>query len=264
MSCACSEAPRCQLKLTKRIAHNDQTYSFEFSSAEPITWQAGDSSKLYLPMMGHEMGKKFSHANAVGDNTVRFTTRIRPKASLYKQRLDQLQIGDTLEATLPSGHFGLRRDHRPVVLLSNGVGIAAVRPHILAYANDDSAVPQLLQLNVDRSGKLYHSEFEQIANACNGFSSHYSSSRQGFYEQLDYHLQAVIDKHSQSPLIYVVGSDSFVIATMSHLQDRGIQKNDIITDGDRVAGGCGCGEEASCGCGGNLFNEAYFNLENVI
>lgn len=264
MSCACNEAPRCQLKLIRRIAHNDQTHSFEFSSSQPITWKAGDSSKLYLSMIGDEMGKKFSHANAVGDTNIRFTTRIRPKASLYKQRLDQLQLGDTVEATLPSGQFDLRRDNRPVVLLSNGVGIAAVRPHILAYANDDSAVSQLLQFNVDRSGALYHREFEKIAKDRPTFSSHYSSNRQDFYDQLDYHLQAIIDKHSASPLIYVVGSDSFVIATMTHLQDRGIQKSDIITDGDRVAGGCGCGEEASCGCGGNLFSEAYYNLENVI
>ena len=252
MSCACASKPRLRLELLKVEQVHEETFTFEFKSPEPMEWQEGDSSKIYLTVAGNEQGKKFSFASLPSENVVRFTTRIRKERSDYKDTLANIDVGQNVEVSLPSGQFKLRREDRPVILLSNGVGIAAMRTFIKAFEIDQSGIPMMIQINVDSKSSIYQAEFSGIEQKLKMFKSIYVKHRKSFSEQLDFEVQNIISNSSDDPLFYVVGSDAFVNDTISHLNAVGIPSEDIITDGHKSGGTCGCSTDAGCGCGANI------------
>lgn len=262
MSCGCSTAKRYTIELKEIIQHNEETFSFDFVSEDITSWAEGDSSKLYVKMGDGEMGKKFSYATLPDEKTLRFTTRIKEERSVYKQQLADMKIGDTLEVTEPSGDFKLKRVKRPVLLLSNGVGIAAVRSLVKHYEDNTLFVPEMMQINVDSKGHIYKDEFDLLKESLSNFSSYYVTNRKAFYGLVDHELQLMIARHKIDPLVYVVGSNSFVNENVSHLKDVGFSEEDIITDGHLSTGGCGCSSTEGCGCGGNLV--PAFSTEGMV
>lgn len=243
MSCACAMEPRHQLKLVNIIQHNSETYSYDFEKSALSEWGEGDNSKIFLQVGGSEVGKAFSYATLPEEGVIRFTTRIKPNASEYKQVLATKHIGDLVEVTEPKGDFKLRREGRPIVLLSNGVGIAAVRSLIKAFEKDQTQVPLLVQLNVDATGAIYGEEFSDIAQRINSFESVYTPNRQTFYSELKAHIIRLWEQHDQSPFFYTVGSESFVRDTATYLYEAGYTDEHVILD----ASGCGCSSGGGCG-----------------
>ncbi len=252
MSCACASKPRHWLRLENISQDSDETFSFDFSSEEEISWKEGDSSKIFLMVSGTEQGKKFSHATLPSERIIRFTTRVRKDKSAYKAALSELNLGQWLEISMPEGQFALRRDNRPIFLLSNGVGIAATRALVKAFEKDQTMIPELIQINVDSNSAIYRDEFIKLEDELSTFKSKYLKHRGEFYEHLDYELQEAFMRFIQEPLFYVVGSDAFVSDTIVHLEMVGIEPESIITDGHKSGGTCGCSSDAGCGCGANL------------
>lgn len=252
MACSCSGGSKISLELMEIIQHDNETYSFDFNMNQDIMWKEGDSSKVYVQVGEQQIGKKFSYATVPEENKIRFTTRIREEASRYKQALNALKIGDSIEVSEPSGEFYLRRENRPILLLSNGVGVAASRSLIYAYQYDQSDIPMMASINVNNSSKLYETELKEVESKIKYFSAHHASDRKNYYQSVDFVLQNIMKYLSDDPIIYVVGSHAFVQGSIEHLLSMGMSGHDIITDGPiSTDGGCGCGDEAACGCGGN-------------
>lgn len=252
MSCAC-DSTRYKIKLIHMERHSSETYSFDFESPELNNWSEGDNSKLYVSFKEKAVGKKFSYATLPNESVIRFTTRIKDKPSVYKETLFALKIGDHIEVTQPSGAFKLKRDNRPVVLLSNGVGIAANRSLIKAYENDPSGIPEMIQINVDATGSIYKDEFDLLMTDNETFKSFYESHRTSYYKRLDHEIQNLLVSTDVDPYLYIVGSDGFVRDNINHLKSVGFGDEDIITD-SHIPGetACDCNAEDACGCGGNL------------
>lgn len=251
MSCACASETRHRLKLMQIIKHDDETYSFDFDKKEVEQWKDGDSSKVFLEINGQPWGKKFSYASLPCEPYVRFTTRIKSDKSEYKAHLSQMKIGDSLEVSTPSGEFYLRRENRPVVLLSNGVGIAAVRSLIKSFEKDDEGVPLLLQVNVDSKSTLYKEEMDGLLRKLPTFNSFYVNKREAYYPLLQEIARELLEGDSNRPYFYIVGSDTFVDESVKYLMRNGYTEEDIVTDGRSIDGsssGCGCSSGGSCGC----------------
>lgn len=253
MSCGCgsnsSYEKQYDIELINIEKHSEDTFSFDFD-AEKVFWSEGESSKVYMTVNGEKIGKKFSHATMIEESFIRFTTRIREGHSAYKGAMANLRIGDKITISEPSGDFKLKRDNRPVVLLSNGVGIAAVRGLVKRYEKDQTSIPCMIQLNVDGTTRLYKKELDALANSKLQFASYYLSHRTAFYQMVDHEIQLLMRKYVDEPYVYVVGSPQFVQDNVSHLKDVGFDESSIITDG-HASGGCGCSSGEGCGCGGN-------------
>lgn len=250
MACGCHANENVMLELKEVVQHNKDTYSFDFVSQTPIFWKEGDSSKLFIDIDGYKEGRKFSLASLPFEDSIRFTTRIRKNPSLYKEFLGKLKVGDVLESTAPSGNFYLRRDGRPALLLSNGVGIATMRALIKAFNNDSTYVNKMTQINVDGTGALFKDEMDALAEDNMFFRSVYAGNREDFYDILDYESQKLLFQTGLIPNIYVVGSDRFVIDISSYLMSMGFDQNQIITDGVYALSGGGCGSGCGCASGG--------------
>ena len=252
MSCNCKTTEKYQVKLVDIIRHNEDTFSFDFESKDELTWSEGDHSKLYINIKNSELGKKFSYATHPDESIIRFTTRVKSKRSDYKETLCKLKIGESIELSAPSGEFGLKRVNRPLVLLSNGVGIAASRSQIKSYELDPTDIPYMLQINVDASGSIYKSELDQLKAELDNFDSVYISGRETYYSKLDHEVQKIINHHELDPIFYIVGSGGFVNDTINHLKSVGFSSDDMMTDGHVSEASCDCESDNSCGCGSNL------------
>lgn len=249
MACGgCGSGKTYTLQLVDKEQHNETTLSMSFLSLEPLDWKAGNSAKVFVPIDGVMEGQKYSFVTLPDEKVVKFTTRIRTPLSDYKVAIDSLEKGDIIEVSEPSGEFSLIRDDRPALLLSNGVGIAAVRTLIKEFEKDDAGVGALTQINVDNTGELFKDEFRDIEGKCKGFKSMYVAHRTDFYQQMEFASQDLMLAAGFIPYFYVVGSDDFVLDVTAHLMSIGFDEADIVTDGQGSGGGCGCSSSGGCGC----------------
>ena len=239
MACSCKTGRRTALQLIDKHINNQETYSFDFAALEPLTWKEGDSSALVVTIdsVGLEDSRKLSYATVPEEKVVRFTTRIRHEASLFKKELKKLSVGDFVDVTLPEGNFGLRREGRPALLLSNGVGVATMRALVKAFDYDPSGIGLLTQINVDGSGTIYKEEFESLLLDNENFTSIYVAHRDQFYEAVDDATRQLMFGSGSMPYFYVVGSDSFIEDVTLYLEGSGFESGDILNDKQ----GCGCG-----------------------
>lgn len=254
MACACKSNIKYPVKLVNVIQHDDEVFSFDFRNLGPYSWKEGDNSKLLLEKQGKVMSRKLSFATLKDEKVIRFTTRIRREKSQFKEILASLKIGSIVAVTAPVGHFTLRRDGRPALLVSNGVGIATMRPLIKAFQKDPTDVGRITQINVDRNCEIYKDEMDAIVSSGIQFASVYTKSRKEFYQSLEFEAQRLMFGTGTIPNVYIVGSDDFVLDVYMHMQNLGFQTSDLITDGaikglSLSGGGCGCGSSSSgCGC----------------
>ena len=234
MPCSCTpETCTCKtrytLQLINKFQHSDDTFSLDFVSIEPMTWREGDHSNLYVQLPdGRSQHKKFSYATMPEEKVIRFTTRAREPISNYKQHLMGLSVGDFMEVSQPSGHFSLLREDRPVLLLSNGVGIATVRALVKAFMNDPTGINRMIQINVDRSGRIYGDEFDQLSGG--KFQSIYADNRFSFFEEIRNATTELLFGTGKMPFFYVVGSYDFVMSVQGHLLGEGFDYDDILLD----------------------------------
>ncbi len=251
MSCSCGPKERYKLEIIDIIKHDDVTYSYDFKG-DLRSWNEGDASKLFLQVNGKEEARRFSYATLDDEEVIRFTTRIKSSPSFYKSKLHEHQIGDVLEVSHPKEGIRLLRENRPIALLSNGVGIAATRAFIKKYEKDRTGIPEMLQINVDRTGKIYSEEMSLFEERL-PFKSIYLNNRNQFFTSLDSEIQSLMERRDADPYIYIVGSDAFVIETRSHLKALGFRNEDILIEKHVLSSeACGCGPDNGCGCGANI------------
>ncbi|MDZ8120174.1 hypothetical protein [Pontiella agarivorans] len=151
-----------------------------------------------------------------------FTTRIPGSGSTYKQRFSSIKVGTEMIAFKPKNELKLARNGRPLVMVSMGVGVATIRPLILAFLADQTGIPKLVNLNVDRDGSfVYEKELRAVPPQ---YVNDWVSSRTEFYDHLaDY----ANDRDHQ---FYVIGSDAFIAQNLQFLTGRGVDPADVFID----------------------------------
>lgn len=236
-------------KLIDVRQHNPEVFTYEFQSEAMEAWAPGDSSKMFLLVGDKTVGKKFSFATIKEENRILLTTRIKVDKSAYKAQLEKLQVGSVIELSQPQGDFDLKRDNRPLVFLSNGVGIATIRSLLKAFEYQGDGVPEVVQINVDRSGHVYKEDMDDMMMRL-PLTSFYTDHRQGFYVTLDGQIDRLLAAYDQKPYVYIVGSNDFIMGCADHMMTRGFGDNDLVTDAhvSTHMPACTCGKQTYCGC----------------
>jgi len=220
------------------IKHDEFTYSLEFKSEELKVWQEGHHSMMIINVDDTLVGKKFSYVSLPEEGVIRFTTRITEECSEYKNAILNLVKGEFVKISEPSGDFGLRRENRPILLLSNGVGIAGVKTLVQQYMNDQSQIPEILLLNVDDRSNIYKDEFDDFHAKVVQFKPYYLTHRSSYYSMLNHELRMMNKRHGMDPIFYIAGSDSFVEENEQYLRDLDFAKEDIIVGGKQSDSCC--------------------------
>ncbi|MDU2558012.1 MAG: hypothetical protein E7C95_03445 [Anaerococcus prevotii] len=205
---------------------NVKTYTLE--KPEGLSWEEGSSFHLAIPGFneGGEVNKKLVHHLSINtltdDDTVNFTTKFSIRKSDFKKALLEKEVGDYLEFFKVRCHMKLRRENRPIVLLSMGIGLTTMRPLINKFKKDPSSIPELLSINVARKDNhLFESEISKVDDKI--FRQVWVDSRANFFETLR-------EMEAKDSIFYVVGSNEFLLDNIVTLRELGVDDKDIMID----------------------------------
>lgn len=218
-----------RLKITDIVEETFGTRTYYMEMPKDFIWDEG--SHAHIGLEGYDKGEKpvsewvrhMSIMTLPDENKIGFTTRKRENCSEFKRKLFDSKVGDEIVVFKPGSRMGLRREKRPVVLISMGVGIATMRPLLLAYDKDRTDIPRMLNINVDASGEfLYRKDLDQIS--CDSSRNYWLDGREK--------LQDMIEKYTipENSIYYLVGSDSFIIDLIHRLKGKGVPIEDMMID----------------------------------
>lgn len=207
-------------------------YTYTLEKPEDLVWDEGSSFHLGLPGYdeGSEVNKKLIHHLSINtltdEGNIRFTTKIPIRKSIFKKALSKLEVGDIVSIFKIKSHMALKREDKPLVLLSQGLAMSTMRPLIKKFEIDSSNIPELISLNVNKKDNhLYEKDFECVDGSA--FIKYWIESRRDYLEKL-----ADLAQKKSDAYFYVVGSEIFVLDTLYILRENGIKNDQIIIDKD--------------------------------
>lgn len=151
----------------KLLASRDEAgniRSFDFDAAG-LEWVAGQHDAFVLEQAGPDKAANkrwFTIASAPSEAHVRIATRISDSA--FKQELNRLRAGDTIDALEVSGRFTWDDESAvPVVLVAGGIGITPYRSILLErHARGMKLNATLLYFNRDEA-IAFREELDRLA-----------------------------------------------------------------------------------------------------
>lgn len=216
-------------KIVDVIEETPETKTYILECPEDFTWEEG--AHTHLALEGFDAGEKpdrklirhMSICTLPAEKMIGITTRIRQECSEFKHRLNGLPAGGPVALFKTHSNVPLRREGRPVYLLSSGVGLATFRPLVLEFLNDSQMVDRVHSVNIDSSKNyLYPDLFTPDEDR--RFASEFYDNRTGYYDRVETLAE---DKEG---LFYIVGSDEFLTQNIRVLCDAGIAAEQIMLD----------------------------------
>lgn len=213
--------------LLEVVAEAPSVKTFHFSIPQGYSWHEG--AHLHLAMAEYDLSlgrdpnriRHMSIATLPREGSMAITTRLTAD-SPFKRALAELRPGATMQLFHIGSRLRLRRKGRPLVLLSNGVGLAAFRPLILEYLNNPEGIPALHSFSMSRPDERFY-EKDLAMPASPSFSHDWFSRRDQFHE-------AYGQEHFKEALFYLVGSELFLRDSIYRLRQLGVADDDMILD----------------------------------
>lgn len=193
---------------------NIKTFIFETGGA---TWQAGQYQTYKLPAAGEtkdDNQRFFTIASAPSENEIHISTRVGE--SKFKQTLDALQPGDTIEASGIEGDFTWE-DDKPVVLVAGGIGVTPYRSILLERHSQGKPLNAVL-LHFNRDEQIpFKEDFEKLHKSHPELELRYVTGR-------PITADAIIElaPESKNRTVYLSGPEPMVDSVGEALQGQGI------------------------------------------
>ncbi len=216
-------------KFLGKIKEAKDTFTFKFEIPNNLSWSEG--SHFHIAFMdfikdskpNKDLVRSFSIMSLKKENCIAFTTRIKKSCSAYKQRLNNLQIGDEMFIFKIGNNIEIKNGDKPIIFLSMGVGVATFRPIIKNYLESPTGDYNITHINID-SSKDFIFKKELQSSSEKKFSNIYVESRKQLYQEIDNCLK---NRGSQ---YYIVGSDDFIKNLISYLIYNSVKKDNIFLD----------------------------------
>lgn len=209
---------RTKLKLisTHPEAGNVRTFVFETGGLE---WLAGQNQAYILPQAGEtefENERWFTISSPPSAGTINISTRI--SGSAFKQALNALQPGDSIERHSINGDFTWEDDESdaPVVFVAGGIGVTPFHSILLErHAIGKSLNATLLHFNRDDQIP-FRAEFEQLLEQHPELDIRYVTGSVTAEKILELAPQA------RERVTYLSGPEVMVMAVGAELKKRGV------------------------------------------
>lgn len=193
---------------------NIRTFVFEAGNA---SWTAGQYQTWELPQVeGDEDAKKrfFTIAAAPSEKELHISTRV--SGSAFKQALNALQSGDTINAHDIEGDFTWEGDES-VVLVAGGIGVTPYRSILLERAATGKRLnAHLLYFGRDENF-AFRGEFDRLAREYPELRIDYIVGEPVTADAIMTHAPEAVDQ-----TLYLSGPEAMVDAVGGDLQNRGV------------------------------------------
>ncbi len=219
-----------KLKLIQKKPETSDCITFIFQLEQPLDWQPGQFLQYTLPdPQADDRGEKrfFTNAAAPFEQVVRLTTRFTPeKGSSFKNNLQKLAVGQTIETQSPNGSFVIDDPNKQYIFIAGGIGITPFRAILLDLEHNQKPLNVTL-LYANRNNEIvYRDELEGLKNARPNLQIHYIIDPQRIDEQL---ISQKVPDFKQK-VFYLSGPKPLVEAMEKTLADLGVAKEQIKTD----------------------------------
>src|SRR5699024_8036010 len=216
-------------KINKIIEETPEVKTYLLDCPENFTWEEG--SHVHFALKGFNDGDKpnrnlISHmliSTIPQENVIGITTLIKEQCSEFKSILLNLEVGDEVAIFKIHSNVPLKRADKNVYLLSQGVGLATLRPLVLDYFERADNIKHIHSLNIDSSKDFLFTHILDPAPD-KKFTSQFIDNRQDYYEEVK---NLAADKDG---IFYVVGSDEFLVQNIDVLREQGIKPEQIMLD----------------------------------
>jgi ferredoxin--NADP+ reductase len=218
-----------KLKILDVIQEAEGTKTFHLEKPEGLSWEEG--AHTHIGLAGFDRGefpnkglvRHMSISTLTKEKVIGFTTRVPGSGSQFKRELGKLKIGDEMTLFKMGSRMGLKREGRPIILLSMGVGIATMRPLILSYLENPNQISALWQITIDSSGDfIFKKELEDLGGEA--YQNRWCTDRMSFAKELDTVCKL------PNAIYYIVGSDDFLKETILKVKVNQIKEEDIVLD----------------------------------
>lgn len=194
---------------------NIRTFVFE---ADGASWQAGQYQTYELPQIEGDDGAKkryFTIAAAPSEGEFHISTRVTDSA--FKQTLNSLQPGDTIETSGIEGDFVWEDDAQAVVLVAGGIGVTPYRSMLLERAATGKPLTaHMLYFGRDENF-AFRQEFDRLAGEHPELTIDYIIGEPITADAILAHAP-----ESTERTVYVSGPEPMVDAIGDELKARGV------------------------------------------
>ena len=233
------------LRLVDKIRESDDVQSFVFEARDGgllDAFEAGQHLPIHLDVPGHQerVRRTYSLSNAPGDGYYRISVKREPYGVASRHLHDELAIGAFVDAHPPAGDFLLSNAHRPVVLISAGVGLTPMVSMLHALIGDGSPRPVWF-IHGARDG-AHHPLSEEVRTlVADHERAHahvvYSRPNPDDVPGVDYDSSGRIDSALIASLVpdldaefYLCGPAPFMADLQSGLAAKGVPENRMHTE----------------------------------
>lgn len=216
------------LKITDIIDEGSNRMTYLLEKPDDFKWDEGSHISVALDgykvngKLDNRMIRKFSIFTMDYEKRIGITTRLDSSESEYKKKMSKFCIGDLCHIIEYGSRMKLRRENRPVVLISMGVGMATMRPLIKSFLDDESGIPYITNIVVNKSSDyLYKDELEVLEN------DKYKTINFKGRKELKNGLK---EMDFNNAIFYVVGSKDFLKSTIEILKTKGADNKSVMID----------------------------------
>jgi ferredoxin-NADP reductase len=211
--------------------------TFVLEPEKEFNFVAGQYAIFVIRIDGKEHAHTFSISCSPNKKTISFTTII--SESPFKQKLNQMFLGETIEVSKAMGSFTLEKSgEKPLVFLAGGIGITPVKSILeyIAEKKKDRDIT-LLYSNKTIDRVVFKEKLDEIEKKINGLKLVYVLSEE---EKVPLSFEKgritkeIIEKYVSElgdSVFYVVGPPAFVEAMKATLnKEMFILEENIITE----------------------------------
>lgn len=198
------------------------TYSFIFTTKEPINWREGEHAVFTMP--NHQVTgrtwRAFSIASSPNEGEIRIGTVILDEASDFKKKLKALRPGEQISMRGPFGEFHLTDQSHWVVGIAGGIGITPFRS-ILHSINSGSI--KNVNIELIYAGRDNYFAYEEEMRA---FAEHPNIEIVfvNTPDEVNAEIDARTARFGNDADYYISGSPGMIGAIRNRLQGQGIKK----------------------------------------
>jgi ferredoxin-NADP reductase len=219
-----------KLKLVDTYQETKDVKSFIFEPEQSISWEAGQFLYYTLPHTKEDDRNDkrwFTNSAAPSEKHVMITTRLSTDhGSSFKKALNNLKVGDEVEAEAPEGDFTLDDPSKNYIFIAGGIGITPFRS-ILVEADSKSQKLKVHLLYANRTDDIpFRQELDSLAAKNPGLKIDYIIDPEKIDEEK---MKAAIAK-DEDPIIYVSGPEPMVESLNDDLKKLGVMEDHLKTD----------------------------------
>lgn len=216
------------LTLTTKRTETPDVVSFIFTPEPGFSWKAGQYLTLVVPHENpdsHGTEHYFTIASAPYEGVVQITTRLT--GSTFKNALNTLPIGSTLEAKEVDGDFVLDTPAGEYVFIAGGIGITPIHSILKQLDHEGKPITATLLYGNRTEDAVFKDELATFAAKNPALTIHYIINP----EQIDSDQVRKYVPDLKTPVFYISGPEPMVEALEKKFaEELGLTEEQMIRD----------------------------------